>query len=82
MRYNILVANKEAHTMQNKIAIYNKTREQFCEVEDSAQVAEYWGQLENNEQVYVLENYKEVDEHWLDMLGHKHLLEDGWRVLQ
>ena len=67
---------------QNTIAIYNKTREQFCEVAHCGQVADYWGQLEAHEQVYVLENYEEVDEHWLDMLAHEHLLEDGWRVLQ
>jgi hypothetical protein len=68
--------------MQNKIAIYNKTREEFCEVEHSAQVENYWRQLDCDEQVYVLENYKEVDASWLDMLAHEHLIEDGWRVLQ
>jgi hypothetical protein len=65
----------------NKIAIYNKTREEFCEVDCDTHVANYWGQLEGNERVYVLTDYSEVDASWLDMLAHEHLIEDGWRVL-
>ena len=85
MRYNILVTNKEAHTMQsnNYIAIYNAADNELLVVTEQAQVQNYWRQLEDDTTgVYTLTDFAFVDSAMLADYEHEDFVEDGWEVLQ
>jgi len=81
--YKVTVAtNKEAHTMQNNIAIYNATKKAVKIVTSNLQVQNYWRTLNKNERVYVLDDVAFIDAEELVQYEHNDLLEAGWEVLQ